>query len=123
MEYPNKYDKYRGLSREEANRQMAEDERRAIQEDPRYIAVVRQGQRERAAREAEVERRRQQEAAQREAEAKRQLEAEKERQRRLWAAAGNPAEKFEAAWPEIEKEVLMERRRAKLSQIEIDSIF
>jgi hypothetical protein len=39
MEDLNKYDKYRGLSREEANRQMAEDERRTIREDPLVIAA------------------------------------------------------------------------------------
>jgi hypothetical protein len=55
-------DRYRGLSAEEARRRRNEDRLRAIREDPRYIAVVRQGQRERAARGAEAEQRRRREA-------------------------------------------------------------
>jgi hypothetical protein len=107
---------YGHLSPEEFNRKVAEDERRSIQEDPRYIAVVRQGERERAARKAEVEQRRQQQEKQREAEAKAQLAAEKERQKRIWVAAGNPIETFEQMWPEIREEVLLEKRRAFLER-------
>ena len=88
----------------------------------RTIAAVAQGKRERAARETEAEQRRQQEEEQREAKAKVVLAAEKQRQKRIWIASGNPAEEFEAAWPRIKQEVLMERRRAKLSPIEIDSV-
>jgi hypothetical protein len=90
---------YGHLSPEEFYRKVAEDERRTIQEDPRYIAVVRQGERERAAREAEVK-----------------------RQKRLWISSGNPAEEFEPAWPRIKQEVLMERRRAFLERTERDSV-
>jgi hypothetical protein len=121
MDDPNKYDKYRGLSREEANRQMAEDERRAIREDPRYIAVVEQGKRERAAREAAVEQRRRQEEEQREAQAQERLAAEKERQRRIWHAAGNPDSTFEAIWPELERRYLMQQMQAQGERW--DSIF
>jgi hypothetical protein len=113
---------YRGMTRKEANRQIAEDKRRALYQDPRYKAVVRQGERERAAREAEAEQRRRREEEQREAEAKRQLAAEKERQKRIWISSGNPSQEFEAAWPRIKQEVLMERTRAFLERAERDSV-
>ena len=105
--------KYRGMTREEANRQIAEDKRRAIREDPRYKAVIRQGERERTAREAEVARRRRQKEEQREAEAQARLAAEKERQRRIWRASGNPDSTFEANWPELERRYLMQQMQAQ----------
>ena len=69
-------------------------------------------------REAEAEQRRRQQEEEREAQAVAQLEAEKERQKRIWASCGNPAEEFEAAWPQIKQEILMERRRALLSRMD-----
>src|SRR5918994_7230542 len=48
--------KYRGLSLEEARRAMAEDERRAINEDPRTRAFVRNMERREQARQAEQQR-------------------------------------------------------------------
>jgi colicin import membrane protein len=113
MEDQNKYDKYRGLSAEEARRRIAEDERRALYEDPRYKAVIRQGERERAARQAEAEKRRRQQEEQREAEAQARLAAEKERQRRIWRASGNPDSTFEANWPELERRYLMQQMQAQ----------
>ena len=89
-----------------------------LREDPRYIAAVRQGEQERAAREAAEEQRRRTEAELREFEARTRLQAEKERQRRLWISSGNPAEHFEEMWPEIEKQVLMENYRAASGRYE-----
>lgn len=125
MEDLNKYEKYRGLSREEANRQIAEDERRAIREDPRYIAAVRQGQRERAAREAEAEQRRQQREAQRDAEAEQrrqrvveqyrakareQLEQERQRRLNVWLSHGGDEQSFNEAWPSMKRRILEEKQ-------------
>jgi hypothetical protein len=78
-------------------------------------------ERERAEREAEAERQQRRTEAEREAASHRRLEQEKERHRRLWIAAGNPAEKFEECWPEIERRVLMssyeERARGRYESI------
>jgi hypothetical protein len=103
-----------------AERQAQERERelKELREDPRYIAAVRQGEQERAAREAAEEQRRRTEAELRESEARTRLQAEKERQRRLWISSGNPAEHFEEMWPEIEKQVLMENYRAASGRYE-----
>jgi hypothetical protein len=98
--------------------QEREQELKELREDPRYIAAVRQGEQERAAREAAEEQRRRTEAELRESEARTRLQAEKERQRRLWISSGNPAEHFEAMWPEIEKQVLMENYRAATGRYE-----
>ena len=98
--------------RHERQSREREQELNELREDPRYIAAVRQGERERAAREAEAETRRLIEAEQRESEARVRLEREKERKRRLWIASGNPVESFERHWPEIEKQVLMENYRS-----------
>ena len=88
--------------------QEREQELKELRENPRYIAAVRQGEREQAAREAEAEARCRIEAERRESEARERLEREKERKRRLWIASGNPAASFEQHWPEIEKQILME---------------
>ena len=93
--------------------QEREQELKEMREDPRYIAAVRQGEQERAAREAaEEQQRHRTEAELRESEARTRLQAEKERQRRLWISSGNPAEHFDEMWPEIEKQILMENYRA-----------
>jgi hypothetical protein len=108
--------------------QEREQELKELREDPRYIAAVRQGEQERAEREAEAEGRRRIEAELRESEARSRLQKEKERHRRLWIAAGNPAEaagnpaeSFERHWPEIEKRTLMdnyeERARGRYESI------
>ena len=94
--------------RAERQAQEREQELKEMREDPRYIAAVRQGEQERAAREAAEEQRRRTETELRESEARTRLQAEKERQRRLWISSGNPAEHFEEMWPEIEKQILME---------------
>ena len=91
--------------RRERHTREREQELKELREDPRYIAAVRQGEQERAAREAAKEQRRRTEAELRESEARTRLQAEKERQRRLWISSGNPAEHFEEMWPEIEKQV------------------
>jgi colicin import membrane protein len=107
--------------RAEYQAQEREQELRELREDPRTIAAVRQGEQERAEREAEAERRRRIEAELRESEARSRLQKEKERHRRLWIAAGNPAESFERHWPEIEKRTLMdnyeERARGRYESI------
>jgi hypothetical protein len=118
---PKDFSRFAGMTREEANRQMAEDKRRAIREDPRYKAVARQEQRERAAREAEAEQRRRQKEEQREAEAQALLAAEKERQRRIWRASGNPDSTFEANRPELQRRYLMRQWQAQEERW--DSIF
>jgi len=89
-----------------------------LREDPRYIAAVRQGEQERAEREAEAERHRRIEAEQRESEARSRLQEERVRHRRLWIASGNPVESFEQHWPEIEKQVLMENYKAASGRYE-----
>ena len=98
--------------------QEREQELKELRENPRYIAAVRQGEREQAAREAEAEARCRIEAERRESEARERLEREKERKRRLWIASGNPVESFERHWPEIEKQVLMENYRAASGRYE-----
>jgi hypothetical protein len=109
-----------GYQARRAQRQAQEREQalKELREDPRYIAAVRQGERERVAREAEAEARRRSEAELRESEARMRLEREKERKRRLWIASGNPAASFEQHWPEIEKQVLMENYRAASGRYE-----
>src|SRR5918999_1665925 len=87
-------EKYAGLSREEAERRMEADERRAIMEDPRTVAAFRAMDEREAAREAEV-------AA--------EWEKEKESRRHQWVDAGGGEEEFEEAWPELKKGILMER--------------
>src|SRR5829696_1270719 len=94
--------------RRERQTREREQELKELREDPRYIAAVRQGEQERAAREAAEEQRRRTEAELRESEARTRLQAEKERQRRLWISSGNPAASFEQHWPEIEKQILWE---------------
>lgn len=89
-----------------------------MREDPRYIAAVRQGEQERVAREAAEEQHRRTEAELRESEARTRLQAEKERQRRLWISSGNPAEQFEEMWPELQKQALMENYRAASGRYE-----
>src|SRR5215217_3060449 len=103
-----------GYQARRAERQAQEREQalKELREDPRDIGAVRQGERERAAREAGAEARRRSEAEQRESEARVRLEREKERKRRLWIASGNPVESFERHWPEIEKQILIENYRA-----------
>jgi hypothetical protein len=105
-------------SRAERQAQEREQELKEMREDPRYIAAVRQGEQERAAREAAEEQRRRTEAELRESEARTRLQAEKERQRRLWISSGNPAEHFEEMWPEIEKQILWENYRAASGRYE-----
>jgi hypothetical protein len=109
-----------GYQARRAERQAQEREQalKELHEDPRYIAAVRQGERERAEREAEAERRRRNEAELRESEARSRLQKKKERHGRLWIAAGNPVESFERHWPEIEKQVLMENYRAASGRYE-----
>ena len=100
-------DKYRGLSAEEARRQMEEDKRRAIYEDPRTVAAVRAAEKHKRQQEAEAEQRRRQLEEDRRAGARAELEAEKESKRSQWLDAGGDAESFERAWPEIRQQILM----------------
>lgn len=102
-------DNYRGMSREEAKRQMEEDERRAINEDPRTKAGFARLDRWVAEQEAEEKRLGEEERREREAEAAAEWEREKEHRRRLWVGAGGAESEFEEAWPELRKGLLMER--------------
>jgi hypothetical protein len=102
-------DKYRGLSLEEAQRRMEEDERRAINEDPRTVAAFARLDRLAAEEEAERQRLAEEAERQREAEVAAEWEREKESRRRQWLEAGGTESEFEEAWPELRKGILMER--------------
>jgi hypothetical protein len=104
---------------EEAARRLEQSDRRREEDGRQAIAAARQmAERSRQRREAEAQQRRHYQARQREAAAQADLTKEKERQRNLWIAAGNPAEKFEEYRPTLEKQILLERRQAKLSRFD-----
>jgi hypothetical protein len=100
------------MTREEANRQMAEDELKQMREDPRTIAAVAQGTRERAEREAQAEERRQQEEEARRAKARAELERERQRRLNVWLSHGGNEESFAKAWPDMERKILEEKQAA-----------
>ena len=102
-------EKYRGMSLHEARLAEEEDRRRAINEDPRTIAAL-QAVEERQAAERAEERRQENEARkQRELDAKAAWAEEYDRRLQLWVASGGAESDFDAAWPDLKHQILMER--------------
>ena len=102
-------EKYRGMSPQEAQAAMAEDEREAINSHPAVVAA-RERLEEREREEAAEEKRQANEARrQREADAEEMWQSEYERRMMLWTASGGAESDFDAAWPEIRHKLLLER--------------
>jgi hypothetical protein len=109
MEFKIDPEKYAGMSRAEAEAQMEEDRRRAINEDPRTVESFRAIDQWAAKQEAEERRQAEEARRHREAEAAAQWEEEKQSRKQQWVEAGGTEGEFEVAWPEIRKGLLMER--------------
>ncbi len=111
------------LSREEFSRKVEEEECRAIQEDPRYKAAIRQGEQERAARKAEAEQRRQRVEEQYRAKAREELEQERQRRLNVWLSHGGDEQSFNEAWPSMKRKILEEKQAALDRQRADSSVF
>lgn len=102
-------DTYAGMSTEEVERAMAEDERRAINEAPRTVAAFRDMDRRQKEREDEERRQAEEARRQREAEAAARMEEEKRRRKDSWIASRGSEGDFEEAWQEVSRRMLVER--------------
>jgi hypothetical protein len=110
--------KYRGLSLEEARRAMAEDERRAINEDPRTRAFVRNMERREQERQAEQQRLIEEDRHRQRAEVAAALEDERQQRLRIWIARGGTEPGFAEAWPGMLQKILTERTEAAAAERE-----
>ncbi len=109
MEHKIDPSRYAGMSPQDAERAMMEDRRRAIAEDPATVAA-REAMAEREREEEAEERERAEEARQRrEREAATRWKEERMRRRNLWIAGGGAESEFDSAWPEIKRQLLLER--------------
>jgi hypothetical protein len=101
------WSKYAGLSREEVNRRIEEEDKKPIRD---FVAGLEaQAQEARRKREAEAEEKRRQQQEKQRAEARSKLEGEKQRQRQQWLDAGGDDQSFSRAWPQIEQQLLMSK--------------
>jgi len=102
-------ERYKGMSAQDADRAMQEDEREALNQHPAVVAA-REAMAEREREQEAEERRRAEEARQqRERDAEERWEQERTRRRNLWIAGGGAESEFDSAWPEIKRQLLMER--------------
>ena len=102
-------EKYRSMSLHEARLAEEEDRRRAINEDPRTQAILRDMEKRQTAERAEVRRQEDEARRQRELDAKAAWAEEYDRRLMLWVANGGAESEFDRVWPELKHQILMER--------------
>lgn len=102
-------EKYRGMTPYEAERAKEQDRRSAIAADPGVRQVKRETEERQRAQEAEERRQAEADRKRREQDAAQAWEEEYQRRRSLWIAGGGADSEFDELWPEVKRQILMER--------------